>query len=79
MAVRLHLNDGVELRVDVDLETMSGAYEKAVESNKLLEIQSADGTARRVNPGQILYFEEEAPDQEEGAAEQADPRAAVGL
>jgi len=77
MAVRIHLNDGVELRVEIDVETMTDAYENALENNKVLEIQSGDGTVRRVNPRQVLYFEEETPDQREALeAPSSDPQGA---
>ncbi len=64
MAVKVQLNDGVALLVEVGLDEMSKAYETALEGNSLLEIRSGDGTIRRVNPHQILYFEE-APAEEE--------------
>ena len=55
--VKIQLNDGVVLRVDVDLAEMQEAYEEAVTSNRMLQISSADGITRAVNPQQVLYFE----------------------
>jgi hypothetical protein len=55
--VKLQLNDGVTLSVDVGLEEMQGAYEAALAGNRMLQITSADGTTRAVNPNQVLYLE----------------------
>lgn len=55
--VKVQLNDSVVLKVEVDLEEMQRAYEEALATNKMLQITSADGTTRAVNPQQVLYFE----------------------
>lgn len=58
MTVKAKLNAGVEFRVEVSLEEMTAAFERALAEGRMLEIKSADGTVRRVNPGQVLYFED---------------------
>ena len=55
--VKVQLSDGVILRVDVELSVMQDAYEEALKSDQMLQITSADGTTRAVNPRQVLYFE----------------------
>lgn len=71
MAVRVQLNDGVELILRVGLEEMREAYRRAVDNNQLLEVESADGKTRAVNPNQILFFEKIEEDAGGDVADQA--------
>jgi hypothetical protein len=57
--VKVQLGDGVQFRVHVSLNQMEDAYEMALANDRLLQIESAGGTTRAVNPREILYFEDE--------------------
>jgi hypothetical protein len=75
--VRVQLNDGVVLRLDGDLAEVQHAYETALATNQMLEIMSADGTTRAVNPHQILYLEANGgPDPESSLPPARDATAA---
>jgi hypothetical protein len=74
MAVTVHMNDGVTLRVKGDLDEISKAYEVALGGSSLLDIRSGDGTLRRVNAHQILYFEEDEDEQDREEVHAATPR-----
>jgi hypothetical protein len=73
MTVLVHLSGNSTLRVDVDFEEMSAAYETALEKNRLLRITSDDGTTRAVNPLQIVFFQQAdgAPEPQPGRGEPA--------
>jgi hypothetical protein len=59
VAVRLRLSDGISIIVRAELAEFQRAYQEALRSNALLEVENGSGKTRIVNPQQILYFEEE--------------------
>ena len=59
VAVRLRLSDGISIIVRAHLSEFQKAYQEALRSNALLEVENGSGKTRVVNPQQILYFEEE--------------------
>ena len=73
MAVRVRLSDGISLIVRADLNEFQKAYQEALRSNALLEVENGNGKTRVVNPQQILYFEEE--DEDDPASVAASARA----
>jgi len=65
MPVRIRLGDGITLVVQADIEDFTKAYKAALKHDELLDVENGDGKTRRINPVQILYFE----DAGEGSAE----------
>jgi hypothetical protein len=63
MAVKVRLNDGINLVVRGDLAGFSKRYEHALKHDEPMEVENGSGKMRILNPGQILYFE----DASEGA------------
>lgn len=59
MAVRVQLNDGVELMVELNLDQMREAYETALRNGTILEVTNGNGKVRAVNPNSIVSFEED--------------------
>jgi hypothetical protein len=57
---KIRLTDGVEIIAQVGLDEVEKAFEKAVNGGHVIVVKSTDGTVKRVNPGQILYFEDAA-------------------
>lgn len=57
MAVRVRLNDGINLVVNAEIDDFRKAYEDALKNKKLLEVENGQGKMRVLNPVQILYFE----------------------
>lgn len=62
LAVRVQLNDGVELTVELNLDQMREAYETALRNGTILEVTNGNGKVRAVNPNSIVSFEEEDDD-----------------
>jgi hypothetical protein len=58
LAVRIRLNDGINLMARAELNEFTKAYQDALKNNKLLEIENGSGRMRVLNPQQILYFED---------------------
>ena len=58
MAVRVQLNDGLQVVSRASLARVHEAFQKALDRNTTLDVVESDGTKRAVNPWQILYFEE---------------------
>lgn len=59
MAVRVQLNDGVELSVELTLDQMREAYETALRNGTILEVTNGTGKIRAINPNSIVSFEED--------------------
>jgi hypothetical protein len=59
VAVLVHINGSVTLRVEADLDTFEKAYKTALAKNQVLRIRSGDGKIRVVNARQIAFFEDE--------------------
>jgi hypothetical protein len=57
MAVRVQLNDGLQIVSRMSYKDMQSALEKALARNSVLELESGDGTVRTINPMQVLYVE----------------------
>lgn len=66
MAVRVRLNDGINLLVRTELPEFRKAYEDALKHQALLEVENGNGKMRILNPVQILYFEAADPAAVEG-------------
>jgi hypothetical protein len=68
VAVRIRMNDGINLVARIELEEFTQAYQSALKNDELLEIENGNGHLRRLNPVQILYFEDaeasDEPDQD---------------
>ena len=63
MAVRIRLNDGINLVARATLDEFTKAYEAALKKGEPLEVENGNGKVRRLNPVQILYFEDaDTPD-----------------
>ena len=58
MAVRVQLNEGLQIITPLSLEDVHEAFQKALDRNTTLDVKDPDGTKRAVNPMQILYFDE---------------------
>jgi hypothetical protein len=58
VAVRVQLNDGLQLVTRLTLDEMDEAFRKALDRRTTLAVRDRHGTKRVVNPLQILYFEE---------------------
>jgi hypothetical protein len=77
MAVKIRLNDGITLVARADLEQFTEAYQRALRNNEILEVENGDGKMRRLNPAQILYFED--ADEVFDESDQADVSFPEGL
>jgi hypothetical protein len=58
MPVRIRLNDGINLVARTTLDEFTKVYEAALKNGEPLEVENGSGRLRRLNPVQILYFED---------------------
>jgi hypothetical protein len=72
VAVRVLLNDDLELRVDLEWDEMLKLFSKALASNQALRVENGDGKVRAINPHQILLME---PLEESEQIEDFEPKA----
>jgi hypothetical protein len=75
VAVKVRLNDGINLVVNANIDDFRKAYEDALKNSLLLEVENGQGKMRVLNPVQILYFEDATDadaesDQQAGAPAQ---------
>lgn len=63
MPIRIQLEGGTDLMVDVSLDDWNKAYQQALRRDTMLEIETEDGRVLAINPHQVLYLEE-APEEE---------------
>ncbi len=75
MPVKIKLIDAEELTVDVDVDAFAKAFQQALSSGRVLEVE--DVGRRRIltiNPQSVSYYYlEEAADREQQAAEPETP------
>ena len=67
MPVRIQLEGGTNLMVDVSLDDWNKAYQQALKRSTMLEIETEDGRVLAINPHQILYLEEASAEELEPA------------
>lgn len=56
MPIRVQLIEERELEINVDPEDWQKAFNRAVESNQMIQIRNADGEILGINPHQILFW-----------------------
>ena len=79
MGVRVRLNDGINLIARADLDEFTKAYLSALKNGEPLEIENGTGKIRRINPVQILYFEDATDAGDEGDRDEAGAPSEDGL
>jgi hypothetical protein len=57
VAVRVKLNDSIEIVVDASVKEIRDALRAALQNSELLEIAGPNGGEVAVNPHQVLYIE----------------------
>jgi hypothetical protein len=66
MTLSLYLMGGREIRLDVELEAWTAAFEQALRDSKVLQVKDpVDGGTLGVNPQMVLYWKVEPPRQAE--------------
>ena len=58
MAVKVEFTNGMQLIASMSLEEMHKAFQKALDRNTTLDINTGNGSKLAVNPIQILMFRE---------------------
>jgi hypothetical protein len=58
MPIKVRLVEERQLEINVDPSEWRKAFERALESNLMIEIRNADGEVLGINPQQVLYWVE---------------------
>jgi len=61
MPIRVTLSDGEVIEIDTALADWSRAYQIAVESHAMVEIEEPDGRVLSINPHRVLLVDSSAP------------------
>ena len=68
MPIRVTLSDREVIEVDTALAAWSSAYQTAIESHTMVEIEEPDGRVLSINPQRVLLVEATAPARETPAS-----------
>jgi hypothetical protein len=60
MSLILQLTENREIRLEVDVQEWTRAFENALRSNEVVEVRNPDGGILGINPQQILYWKTDA-------------------
>ncbi len=77
MPIRIQLEGGTTLMVDVSRDDWNKAFRKALRTNSMLEIVAEDGHVLAINPHQVQFLEEVRDDEGPPASEPDPEREAV--
>jgi hypothetical protein len=61
MPLRITLSDHDSIEVDIPLDDWNRAYQEAVRSNTMIEIEEPSGRIVSINPQRVVLLEAEAP------------------
>lgn len=56
MTLMLHLTEDRELRLDVDVEEWTRAYQRALAKDRVVEVKNPRGGILAINPRQVMYW-----------------------
>lgn len=73
MALLLQLTENREIRLEVDLQEWTKAFEQALRNDEVVEVRNDEGGVLAVNPRQVLYW------KTEGSSSPIGPGAAVSV
>jgi hypothetical protein len=76
MSIKIKLNEDQVLVVRADPEQWAKAYQRALDSNSVIEVHDAEGRTLAINPHQIQFWEEvpDGPEPDQAPeARQAQP------
>jgi hypothetical protein len=74
MPIRITLSDREALEVDISLDEWNRAYQKAIRSDAMLEIEEPSGRILSINPHRVLFLET-APDPQGESADAGEAKA----
>jgi hypothetical protein len=69
MSLILQLTENREIRLQVDLQEWTRAFENALRSNEVVEVRNPEGGILGINPHQVLYWKTEEPESTSSEAE----------
>jgi len=58
MPIRIKLQQGESLSLNVDLGDWNRAFQHALANNEMLEVHDPNGRVLAINPHQVVYLEE---------------------
>lgn len=73
MPLFLQLSEGRELRLNVDLDAWTNAFEQALRNSEVIEVRNPEGQVLAINPRQVLYWKTDLDPSSPGPPAQTVP------
>jgi hypothetical protein len=69
MPLTLQLTEGREIRLDVDPDEWTRAFEEALQNDEVIKVTNPQGEVLAINPRQVLYWTSQEADTDRPPAE----------